>query len=102
MSPQAVNSGKGFLFIDHLGNIFPSGFLPVCAGNVRRDSLVDVYRNSPLFRELRDPTLLKGKCGACEFADICGGSRARAHAITGDYLASDPGCAYTPEERVGA
>ncbi len=102
MSPKAVNSGKGFLFVDHLGNIFPSGFLPVCAGNIRRDSLAAVYRDSPLFRELRDPGLLKGKCGACEYADVCGGSRARAHAMTGDYLASDPGCAYTPPQWAGA
>ncbi|MDE1977206.1 MAG: hypothetical protein KGI84_08110, partial [Elusimicrobia bacterium] len=77
-------------------NIYPSGFLPVVAGNVRRDSLAEVYRNSPIFRELRNPLLLKGKCGRCEFASLCGGSRARAYALTGDYLASDPWCAFKP------
>jgi radical SAM protein len=96
LSPQAVNSGKGFVFVDHLGEICPSGFLPIPAGNIRRDRLADVYRNSPLFRELRDPSRLKGKCGVCEFAAVCGGSRARAYAMTGDYLETDPFCAYEP------
>ena len=96
MSPQAVNSGKGFVFIDYHGNICPSGFLPVPAGNIRTHRLPEVYRDSALFRELRDSNLLKGKCGCCEYADICGGSRARAYAVTGDYLASDPFCAYEP------
>jgi radical SAM protein with 4Fe4S-binding SPASM domain len=98
MSPQAVNSGKGFAFVDYRGAICPSGFLPVSAGNIRRDRLADVYRNAPLFRELRDVSLLKGKCGACEFAAVCGGSRARAYAMTGDYLETDPFCAYEPRE----
>lgn len=96
MSPQAVNSGKGFAFIDHVGNICPSGFLPIPAGNIREQNLADVYRNSGLFRKLRDSSYLSGKCGACEFAVICAGSRARAHAVTGDYLADDPSCAYLP------
>jgi radical SAM protein with 4Fe4S-binding SPASM domain len=97
MSPQAVNAGKGFVFIDHVGNICPSGFLPIPVGNIRRQTLAEVYRGSSLFRELRDPKLLKGKCGACEFAAVCGGSRARAYAVTGDYLAADPYCAYSPK-----
>lgn len=96
MSPQAVNAGKGFAFVDHLGNICPSGFLPIPAGNIRQDKLDAVYRDTALFHSLREPGLLKGKCGRCEFADICGGSRARAHAVTGDYLATDPFCAYKP------
>lgn len=96
MSPQAVNSGKGFAFVDHRGDICPSGFLPIPAGNVRRDRLADVYRGSALFRDLRDPGRLKGKCGACEFSSMCGGSRARAYAVTGDYLETDPSCAYEP------
>ena len=96
MSPQAVNSGKGFLFIDHRGNIMPSGFLPIVAGNVRNDSLAAVYRDSELFRRLRDPSLLKGRCGACSFASVCGGSRARAYAVSGDYLGEDSLCAYDP------
>jgi radical SAM protein len=96
LSPQAVNSGKGFAFVDYRGEICPSGFLPISAGNIKRDRLAEVYRNAPLFRELRDASLLKGKCGVCEFAAVCGGSRARAYAMTGDYLETDPFCAYEP------
>lgn len=97
LSPETVNAGKGFVFVDYAGNICPSGFLSVPAGNIRRRSLAETYRDSPLFRELRDPRRLKGKCGACEFARECGGSRARAWALTGDWLGSDPCCAYLPE-----
>lgn len=93
--PQ-MNSGSGFVFISHLGDIFPSGFLPISAGSVRRASLVETYRNHPLFQDLRNPDLLKGRCGVCEFRSICGGSRARAFAVTGDYLENDPACAYEP------
>lgn len=96
LSPKAVNSGKGFLFVDHLGNICPSGFLPTPCGNVKVEPLSDVYRRHPLFVKLRDPKALEGKCGACDFADICGGSRARAFAITGNEMATDPFCAYAP------
>lgn len=96
LSPKAVNSGNGFMFVDHVGNICPSGFLPIPVANARKTSLVDAYRASTLFRELRDPKLLKGRCGRCEFALVCGGSRARAYAATGDYLAEDPTCAYQP------
>ena len=91
-----VSDGRGFVFISHTGEIYPSGFLPVSAGNVRRDSLVDVYRNSSLFRTLRDPGGRQGKCGVCEYTKICGGSRARAYATSGDYLAEDPRCTYQP------
>jgi radical SAM protein with 4Fe4S-binding SPASM domain len=77
--------------------VCPSGFLPLPAGNVREKSIVDIYRNSRLFRELRDPALLTGKCGSCRFREVCGGSRARSYAVTGDYLASDPSCVYEPE-----
>jgi radical SAM protein with 4Fe4S-binding SPASM domain len=90
-----VNDGDGFMFISHIGEIMPSGFLPIAAGNVRTDDLVSVYRHAPLFRELRDRSRLKGKCGVCEFVNVCGGSRARAYGMTGDYLESDPFCAYT-------
>jgi len=96
LSPQAVNSGKGFLFVDHLGNICPSGFLPIPAENLRQERLAEIYRNAPLFRRLRDPRLLKGKCGRCEFASSCGGSRARAYAVTGDAFAEDASCADEP------
>jgi radical SAM protein len=91
-----INDGKGLVFISHTGEIYPSGFLPLAAGNVRRDSLVDVYRNSPLFRTLREPENLEGKCGRCPYRNLCGGSRSRAYALTGNYLASDPRCAYEP------
>lgn len=93
---KGVNDGNGFVFISHRGEVFPSGFLPLSAGNIRQNSLVDIYRHAPLFRELRDYTKLKGKCGYCEFKWVCGGSRARAYAMTGDYLAEDPFCAYKP------
>ena len=94
---RGVNDGNGFVFISHTGEIYPSGFLPISAGNVRKDCLVDVYRRSPLFTDLRNPDRLKGKCGHCEFRRICGGSRARAYAIHGDYLAADPSCVYQPK-----
>ena len=93
---QGVNDGRGFLFVSHLGEIMPSGFLPLRAGNVRTDDVVDVYRNHPLFRSLRDPDQLTGKCGACDFRTVCGGQRGRAYAVTGNPLASDPACAYIP------
>jgi radical SAM protein with 4Fe4S-binding SPASM domain len=91
-----VSDGKGFVFVSHTGEIFPSGFLPVSGGNVLRDSLTDVYRNSDLFRSLRDTTQRGGKCGLCEYTKICGGSRSRAYAFTGDFLAEDPRCVYQP------
>jgi AdoMet-dependent heme synthase len=93
---KGVNDGNGFLFVSHTGDIYPSGFLPLAAGNVRTDDLVDVYRNSDLFRSLRDPDRLGGKCGVCEFREVCGGSRARAYAMTGDPLAAEPFCTHIP------
>jgi radical SAM protein len=93
---RGVNDGDGFLFVSHTGDVFPSGFLPLSAGNVRTHDLVGVYREAPLFRRLRDRTLLKGKCGLCEFKTLCGGSRARAYAVTCDYLAAEPYCSYMP------
>lgn len=94
---RGVNDGNGFLFISHKGEIMPSGFLPISAGNIRVDDVVDVYRNHPLFQDLRDPARLKGKCGICEYRDVCGGQRGRAYGVTGDYLESDPACAYEPQ-----
>lgn len=96
-APKPVNAGNGFCFISHTGDVYPSGFLPVKAGNVREQSLVELYRDHPVFRELRDPGLLRGKCGRCKFREICGGSRSRAYAHSGDYLGTDPACAYEPE-----
>ena len=96
LAPRGVNAGKGFLFVSHVGEIYPSGFLPLMAGNVRTDDVADVYRNSPVFRALRDAGWLKGRCGRCEFREICGGSRARALALTSDAYETDPWCAYEP------
>ena len=93
---RAVTDGNGFVFIDHVGNICPSGFLPMSTGNVRRHDLVTVYREDPLFLALRDPSRLGGRCGRCEYRERCGGSRARAWALTGDPLGEDPGCSYEP------
>ena len=99
-APRGINDGKGFVFISHLGEVFPSGFLPVSAGNVRKQSLTELYRNSPLFVALRDSSNLKGKCGICEFREVCGGSRARAYALTGDPFAEEPCCIWQPKVRV--
>ena len=96
---RSVTDGNGFVFIDHLGQICPSGFLPVACGNVRRDSLVSVYRDHELFVRLRNPDAFEGKCGRCEFRGVCGGSRARAFAATGSPTGSDPLCAYDPPPR---
>ncbi len=91
-----INDGKGFLFVSHTGEIFPSGFLEVSAGNVRGTSLRDAYCGSSLFKVLREPSSFEGKCGGCEYRNLCGGSRSRAYALTGNYLESDPRCAYVP------
>ena len=97
---RGVNDGDGFLFVSHTGDLFPSGFLPLAGGNVRTHDLVEVYRDSPLFRSLRDKSLLKGKCGVCEFKPVCGGSRARAYAVTGDPLEAEPFCSHLPKRWV--
>ncbi|MBI5209159.1 MAG: radical SAM protein [Elusimicrobia bacterium] len=91
------NAGKGCIFVDHVGNICPSALLPLASGNVRTNPIADIYRNAHPFRELRDHKLLKGRCGVCEYADVCSGSRARAWAVTGDFLETDPFCAYIPK-----
>lgn len=95
-APKGVNEAKGFVFISHLGDVYPSGFLPMKAGNVKKESLVDIYRSSDLFVRLRDSANLKGKCGVCEFRELCGGSRSRAYSLTGDIFESDPTCTYVP------
>jgi len=94
---RRVNDGKGFVFISHVGNVYPSGFLPIHAGNIRETPLADIYRNAPIFKALRNTKQLEGKCGACEYKEICGGSRARAYALTGDPLAQEPCCIYQPK-----
>lgn len=95
-APRGLNDGKGFVFISHIGEVFPSGFLPLSAGNVRRQPLSTIYRESPLFLALRDTSKLEGKCGACEFKEICGGSRSRSYALTGNPLGEEPCCSYAP------
>ena len=89
-----TNDGRGVMFISHIGEIFPSGFLPILCGRFPHDSAVAVYQHSPLFGDLRNPGKLKGKCGFCRYRDICGGSRARAYGLTGDPLAAEPDCIY--------
>jgi len=99
-APRGLNDGKGFVFISHTGEVFPSGFLPESAGNLRKQELASIYRHSPLFRNLRDTSKLEGKCGACEFKEVCGGSRARAYALTGNPYAEEPCCSYVPKSNV--
>jgi MoaA/NifB/PqqE/SkfB family radical SAM enzyme len=94
--PIDVNAGRGFAFVDHVGGVYPSGFLPLPAGSVRERSLVEIYREAPLFRALRRPGGFGGRCGSCEFRTVCGGSRSRAYALTGDPLAEDASCVHQP------
>jgi radical SAM protein len=93
---HGIRDGHGIVFVSNTGDICPAGFLPLPAGNVREDDLVDVYRDSPLFRQLHDPLQFEGRCGVCEYRTLCGGSRARAFSATGNPLASDPICAFDP------
>src|SRR3989338_4779375 len=85
-----IRDGNGIMFVSHTGEVYPSGFLPVVVGNVQETSIVDLYQSHPVFMQLRDLGQFRGKCGWCEFASVCGGSRARAYAATGGYLESDP------------
>ena len=91
-------SGNGFCFISHVGDVFGCGFLPIPAGNIRQQSFKQIYQQSPLFVELRNHNLLKGKCGACEYKTICGGCRARALSIHKSHLEEEPYCIYTPQK----
>ena len=95
-TPMHINAGNGFVFISRRGDVFPSGFMPIKVGNVREKSLVDIYREAPLFNALRDPSQYEGRCGLCEFVGVCGGSRSRAYALTGNPLAEEPFCTYEP------
>jgi len=94
---MGITAGDGFAFVSHRGEVYPSGFLPESAGNVRERPVTDIYRNAELFESLRDKDALKGKCGACPYRNVCGGSRSRAYATTGDPLASDPLCSFVPD-----
>ncbi|WP_104170165.1 MULTISPECIES: TIGR04053 family radical SAM/SPASM domain-containing protein [unclassified Cryobacterium] len=95
-APLDVNSGRGFAFVDHVGLVYPSGFLPVSVGSVHKQSFSKIYREAQLLQELRTPDLFGGRCGHCEFRTVCGGSRSHAYAVTGDPLAEDPSCGYQP------
>jgi AdoMet-dependent heme synthase len=95
-APLGVNDGRGVVFISHTGNVQPSGFLNLVGGNLRSQSLAEIYRSSETFVRVRDFAQLKGKCGVCEFKAICGGSRSRAYVLTGDPMRSDPFCVYQP------
>jgi AdoMet-dependent heme synthase len=92
-------AGTGVCFISHRGQVFPCGYLPVEAGNVRQQPFGTIWQDSALFAEMRDPDLLGGKCGVCQFKTLCSGCRARAYGVVGDYLAEEPSCAYDPETR---
>ena len=94
--PLAINSGSGFAFVSHLGDVFPSGFLPLKVGNVKERPFAELYRDTEVMIELRTPELFGGKCGVCDFNQLCGGSRSTAYAQSGDHLAADPTCAYVP------
>ena len=94
--PAGINDGKGVMFVTHTGEVYPGGFLPVKCGSFPRESVVDIYPSSTIFKTLRDRHQLEGKCGRCEFRHICGGSRARAYAVTGNLLAEEPDCNYFP------
>jgi AdoMet-dependent heme synthase len=95
-SPLGLNDGRGLVFVSHTGEVYPGAFLPLSAGNVLWEPLGEIYRNSPLLISLRDSSQLKGKCGGCEFKNVCGGSRARAYSISDDPLSEEPCCAYIP------
>lgn len=93
----STRDGKGILFVAHDGEINPAGFLPLPLGNVRDQSIATIYRDDPLLRRIRAADFT-GRCGRCEYADLCGGSRARAFAASGDPLAEDPACPYQPAD----
>ena len=92
-------AGTGICFVSHTGEVFPCGYLPVSAGNLCRTPFAELWHDAPLWRALRDPEALEGKCGVCEFKRLCSGCRARAYAATGNYLAEEPCCAYQPRAR---
>lgn len=96
-APLGINDGKGVMFVSHTGDIYPSGFLPKQCGKFPLDSVVETYQNHPVFKDLRQEDRLEGKCGRCEYRKACGGSRARAYALTGNYLAEEPDCHYQPK-----
>ncbi|MBU4076892.1 MAG: heme b synthase [Euryarchaeota archaeon] len=92
--------GSGFCFVSSTGNVHPCGYLPALAGNIRQKPFKMIWEKSKVFNDLRDPGMLKGKCGECEYRAVCGGCRARAYALTGDYLDEEPYCTYVPPKKV--
>jgi radical SAM protein len=96
-APLGITDGKGIMFVSNTGEILPAGFLPLTCGRFPQDSVIDVYQKHPIFLALRKPNEFKGKCGVCEFRNVCGGSRSRAFGLTGDPLESEPDCAYEPK-----
>ncbi|MCX7963040.1 MAG: TIGR04053 family radical SAM/SPASM domain-containing protein [Candidatus Sumerlaea chitinivorans] len=101
-APVGTNDGRGVMFVSHVGEIYPSGFLPIECGRFPQQSAVKTYQEHELFVALRDPNRLGGKCGFCEYRAICGGSRARAYAVYGDPFAPEPDCVYVPAVEVGS
>ena len=89
-------AGTSVCFVSNEGAVYPCGYLPVSAGDTREQAFADIWNGSPVFRDLRDPAALEGKCGACRFEALCGGCRARAYAATGSFLAEEPFCSYQP------
>lgn len=92
--------GTGFCFISHSGQVQPCGYLPLDCGNVRETPFPEIWNNSEIFRNLRDPGQYSGKCGICEYHRVCGGCRARAFSMSGDYLAEEPLCSHHPKVRI--
>jgi radical SAM protein with 4Fe4S-binding SPASM domain len=95
--PLGVNDGKGVMFVSHTGEVYPSGFMPIVCGRYPAMHVARIYQDSPVFRALRNADRLEGKCRVCEFRHVCGGSRARAYAVTGNPFAEEPDCSYFPE-----
>ena len=93
-APLGITDGRGIMFVSHNGSIYPAGFLPLECGQFPQDSVVDVYQKHPTFKALQNPDNYKGICGRCEYRYVCGGSRARAFAVTGDPLEAEPDCCY--------
>ena len=98
---KGTRDGRGIIFVSATGDVYPAGFLPIVLGNVKEHDIVELYREDPLLQQIRAASF-GGKCGLCEYRDLCGGSRSRAYAATGDPLAEDPACAYVPSAHTGS
>ena len=98
-APLGITDGRGILFVSHNGTIYPAGFLPVACGKFPDVSVVETYQTHPVFTALQNPDRYKGICGRCKDRFLCGGSRARAFALTGDYLEAEPDCFFEKEPK---